>query len=240
VLLLTRSNRNRTAWLREALALRPDLRILEAPAEPTALDRPDRKPPAIVLVDLGHHLDVDKGIVRSFLEYVPDARLVLHAGDHDPGDATGGPGAERWLSSVLSSTGSVDGGAGVQARLTLREEPQSVPQARSFVTEVLIALGLDDYAEGVRLITTELVANAIRRRTGLCAVELMCTKALVRVAVADNDPELPKVQPLDPASECGRGLHLVSAFSSAWGVDSLTDGGKVVWAELVPEPSPLP
>jgi hypothetical protein len=45
---------------------------------------------------------------------------------------------------------------------------------------------------------------------------------------------MPDLQVLALTTERGRGLHVISAFSTAWGVDHLADGGKLVWAELAP------
>ena len=55
---------------------------------------------------------------------------------------------------------------------------------------------------------------------------------VIRVAVEDDDPELPE-EGLSPPhrAETGRGIMLVSALSSRWGVERHPDS-KAVWFEL--------
>jgi anti-sigma regulatory factor (Ser/Thr protein kinase) len=83
-------------------------------------------------------------------------------------------------------------------------------------------------------VASELVANAVVHVHGPCALELTHFADVLRVAVADLGPGMPDLQVLGASSEGGRGLHIVSAFSTAWGVDHLDDGAKLVWAELNP------
>ena len=49
---------------------------------------------------------------------------------------------------------------------------------------------------------------------------------------AITDDEMQLLRGLSRAGEHGRGMHIVSALSVAWGTEPLDDGGKVVWAEL--------
>jgi hypothetical protein len=53
----------------------------------------------------------------------------------------------------------------------------------------------------------------------------------VRVSVSDNSPVRPAIRASDPLAVSGRGLQLVEALSSDWGVD-VTPEGKTVWADL--------
>jgi anti-sigma regulatory factor (Ser/Thr protein kinase)/sulfur carrier protein ThiS len=237
VLVLVHGSHARTAWLHEVLAQQPELRVVEEVTTISeALASVSQRQPQVVVADLGADIDADNGIVASLHELAPAAHIVLHAGVSDLGE---GPGAHRWLSLVTAAVEDPARAAGLEARLTLSQQARSVPDGRSFVTNLLAGWGLDSYIEPVRLVTSELVANSVRHVRGSCAVELTCHEDVVRVAVADSDSALPTIQALSPASECGRGLHLVSAFSSAWGVESLNDGGKVVWAELESVPSAL-
>jgi hypothetical protein len=54
----------------------------------------------------------------------------------------------------------------------------------------------------------------------------------LRIEIRDRGSGGPEVQAADTQSEHGRGLLLVSAVSSAWGVEPLEPAGKIVWAEL--------
>jgi hypothetical protein len=50
--------------------------------------------------------------------------------------------------------------------------------------------------------------------------------------VRDRSPDAPVMQEPPITLPCGRGLRLIAAIASRWGVDPAPDG-KVVWADLV-------
>jgi hypothetical protein len=52
----------------------------------------------------------------------------------------------------------------------------------------------------------------------------------------DRSNEPPVVRAADDLSESGRGLLLMTQMVSRWGTRPLNEGGKVVWAEIEPEP----
>ena len=87
-----------------------------------------------------------------------------------------------------------------------------------------------------RLVTSELVTNAVLH--GLPAIELTLTERPlgIRLAVSDGSTVLPHVRDYGSAAQSGRGLSLVVALSVAWGAER-TRTGKVVWAELLPVPN---
>jgi anti-sigma regulatory factor (Ser/Thr protein kinase) len=109
-----------------------------------------------------------------------------------------------------------------------------VPLARGFVGDLLSQWDLSELIPAVELIASELVANAVQHVAGPCALELTAYDSVLQIAVADAGHGMPDLQVLGPMNESGRGLHIVTAFSTAWGVDHLDDGGKLVWAELAP------
>ncbi|MFF4491844.1 ATP-binding protein [Streptomyces sp. NPDC001544] len=94
-------------------------------------------------------------------------------------------------------------------------------------------------SETVALVVAELAANAVLhgRVPGRdFELRLRCdrTAGVVRVEVADTHPGRPQPpQPgQDPAdAEGGRGLLLVDAVATRWGVDERRGPGKTVWAE---------
>jgi hypothetical protein len=55
---------------------------------------------------------------------------------------------------------------------------------------------------------------------------------VLRVAVTDAGTGAPEPRHASSTREGGRGLYLVDALTSAWGMEPRPDGGKVVWAEL--------
>ncbi|MFF4565725.1 ATP-binding protein [Streptomyces sp. NPDC001435] len=97
-------------------------------------------------------------------------------------------------------------------------------------------------ADTVALVVAELAANAVLhgRVPGRdFELRLRCdrTAGVVRVEVADTHPGRPECpEPrrpgADPAdADGGRGLLLVAAVATRWGVDDRSGPGKTVWAE---------
>jgi anti-sigma regulatory factor (Ser/Thr protein kinase) len=107
--------------------------------------------------------------------------------------------------------------------------PESVSEARRHVRQVLEAQPreLVDVAE---LLTSELVTNAIRH--GATGFELKIdVEENIRVEVRDEGAGRPAVVAAGPQDPSGRGLGIVQALSTAWGVIPTADG-KTVWYEL--------
>ncbi|HEY3712116.1 MAG TPA: ATP-binding protein [Amycolatopsis sp.] len=88
--------------------------------------------------------------------------------------------------------------------------------------------------QDTELVATELVTNAFEHAAGPVALglELRADRAVVRVEVEDGGPDLlPAAATVSPGSYRGRGLLLVDALSTRWGVED-GHGRKTVWAEL--------
>jgi anti-sigma regulatory factor (Ser/Thr protein kinase) len=121
----------------------------------------------------------------------------------------------------------------------LAPDPISARTARQFVGDTLQQWGCGGATEVALLLTTELVTNAvIHARTDL-AVRIAANERCLRVAVSDASHDPPRLGPGFPGlEERGRGLPLVDALSSSWGVDWSLDG-KAVWFELAQEHAPL-
>jgi anti-sigma regulatory factor (Ser/Thr protein kinase) len=89
-------------------------------------------------------------------------------------------------------------------------------------------------ASDVALIISELVTNALRHGNAPIQLRLRHEKVdhqRIVVDVADGGLLQPNLREMDPASPTGRGLHLVSALSRAWGVRP-TGNGKSVWCVI--------
>ncbi|MGW9436529.1 ATP-binding protein [Streptomyces sp. NPDC055607] len=118
----------------------------------------------------------------------------------------------------------------------LPREPESAAVARHLVRGALDRWCLGELVEGAALAVTELVANSAQHARGTTihvAVALHRT-GRIRVSVVDRDREPPaRRMPADDA-ERGRGLALVDAVATQWGVDPLP-WGKRVWADFAPE-----
>ncbi|TXS44813.1 ATP-binding protein [Streptomyces sp. t39] len=127
-------------------------------------------------------------------------------------------------------------------RFTAPAVDVSVPQARRAVRDLLGRQGVpitDDIVQGLLLIVSELVTNAVRHAALLSpevAVEVAIGERSVRVSVEDNHPYRPKALETDSAQTGGRGLLLVREITREAGgvcdVEHTAGGGKIIWAEL--------
>lgn len=119
----------------------------------------------------------------------------------------------------------------------LPPRPASARAARRFVTNALEQWSLDELSETTELLTSELVSNVVLHASSECRLRVRCGAETaadgVRVEVADASAVPPEKQERGAEAVRGRGLVLVDALASAWGVEP-TDWGKVVWFELAP------
>lgn len=113
--------------------------------------------------------------------------------------------------------------------------PSSVRLAREFVAHHLRCWGIDkELVHSGEIVTSELVTNIVRIAEG----------APVSIAVSHNngsplvecwDPledVLPRARDAAPEDETGRGLHLIAALATRWGVAPHAGGGKTIWVIL--------
>ncbi|MFD7499049.1 ATP-binding protein [Streptomyces sp. NPDC059832] len=127
-------------------------------------------------------------------------------------------------------------------RFTAPAVDVSVPQARHAVRDLLKRQGVpldDDIAEGLLLIVSELVTNAVKHAALLSpelAVEVAVGQEWIRVSVEDNHPYRPTALETDHAQTGGRGLLLVREITREAGgacdVEHTAGGGKIIWAAL--------
>ena len=119
--------------------------------------------------------------------------------------------------------------------LTLPARPTML-RARKQVRRYLSDLGVDA-GMSAELVASELVTNAISHGSGPIELQLSLAPHRLRVGVFDDDARSVRAASRAPStsSVSGRGLRIVGAVSSEWGVDR-QDRGKVVWAELPVEP----
>lgn len=114
--------------------------------------------------------------------------------------------------------------------LSLARSSDSVGRARSTVRGALAALD-GDVADVSALLVNELVANAIAHGEGSISLAVEIRPDCVRVAVTDEGEGLPVLLASSPTAEGGRGLSIVSALATKWGVDPEAHG-KSVWFEI--------
>ncbi|PWI43877.1 ATP-binding SpoIIE family protein phosphatase [Streptomyces sp. ICBB 8177] len=115
----------------------------------------------------------------------------------------------------------------------LEPHPQTAGRARRLVRRALRRWELDDLADSVELLVSEVVTNAVRYAGRPITLRLLRTDVL-RCEVGDDAPQLPRMRHAGTQDENGRGLFLVHRLAQRWGATRLS-AGKVVWFEL-----PLP
>ncbi|WNO71119.1 ATP-binding protein [Streptomyces sp. AM8-1-1] len=135
-------------------------------------------------------------------------------------------------------------------RFTAPAVDVSVPQARHAVRDLLNRQGVpvqDDLVQGLLLIVSELVTNAVRHAALLSpeiAVEVAIGTEWIRVSVEDNHPYRPKALVTDWGQTGGRGLLLVREITLEAGgscdVEHTAGGGKIIWAALPLRPDAQP
>jgi anti-sigma regulatory factor (Ser/Thr protein kinase) len=112
-----------------------------------------------------------------------------------------------------------------------------VRAVRKFVSDRAVLWGVQDLAGSSTLVASELAANAVMHARSPFSVYLQHNDHRIIVEVADDNPRLPTVEDPPPGALSGRGLPLVQALATRWGVREVPDDGKVVWAELVRDDS---
>lgn len=123
----------------------------------------------------------------------------------------------------------------------LPARPCSVREARVRVRQTLTRW--DVPAEAVAdavLVVSELVTNAIVHtgtETVVCALRHDAGWVRVEVSGRRSGPTIPQPHAACPEDENGRGLALIQALCTAWGVFDAADGrSRAVWAALATGP----
>ena len=133
-----------------------------------------------------------------------------------------------------------------QMERRLKCQVESVPEARRLVDRALSDAGLAADKGGGRLrddallVTTEMLANAVRAcrtRLTLC-VELHRT--WMKVAVSDDSPAPAVLRRPGPEDTHGRGVEIIATLSRDWGQTTWDGCTKTVWSRLdLPPDAPL-
>jgi len=111
--------------------------------------------------------------------------------------------------------------------------------ARAWAADQLTTAEAATWA-GVRdklaLIVSELTTNAFRAHCNAVTVSLSLDDDCLLIGVTDDAPGDPRVLQPTTGQRHGRGLMIVEALSTRWGVER--DGqGKTVWAAVAPDPA---
>ena len=132
------------------------------------------------------------------------------------------------LIEVLSSFGApMDGGATID----LENHPDSVGQAREFARARITDWEAHALLDDALLVVSELVSNAVSHAHSAPTLRLTYGAETLRIEVADDGTGMPQPRPPSTTREGGRGLYLITAMATVWGIEETAEG-KVVWAEL--------
>lgn len=117
-----------------------------------------------------------------------------------------------------------------EARRVFPPEAEQVGAARLFVDSELATWGIA--ADDVLLLVSELATNAVLHARSDFAIRVRAGDDRVRVEVSDGNSRLPTVVSVPADAYSGRGLLLLQALSTAWGVESHAADGKTIWFEV--------
>jgi CheY-like chemotaxis protein len=198
--------------------------------------------PDVVVLDLGLPDLAGREVLRRIRSDAPESKVVIFTGA-EPHDAWVQDQVEAYvlkdadvdyLVTLLAAMGTR---ASRQRALDLPPALTSAAQARRFVTETLDTWHLEPLLDAALLVTSELATNAVTHARSAFRVQLSLRSTTLRIDVVDYGAGAPEPQHHSLSEEHGRGLHLIDAMTTAWGIEDAPTTGKVVWAELdLPSP----
>jgi len=111
--------------------------------------------------------------------------------------------------------------------------PDSAAGARDFVQRTLAGWRCPPQViDRARLLTSELVTNAIRHAATDSRVTVTHDAGRIRVEVEDGGHGYAVLHPPSPDAPDGRGLQIVDAVAERWGDRAASPDGYAVWFEL--------
>jgi anti-sigma regulatory factor (Ser/Thr protein kinase) len=116
----------------------------------------------------------------------------------------------------------------------------TVRAARHVATAVIRDAIVDaptELVEDAELVADELVANAVRAGARSIEMVLELHYDRIEVAVTDDANGWPMPRQPDVRAMSGRGLQIVEALTTSWGVTREADKRTTVWAHLQCDPS---
>jgi hypothetical protein len=111
-------------------------------------------------------------------------------------------------------------------------DPRTVAQVRAILRRLAVAWQYESILDAVELVASELVTNVVVHTADHAWLQLMRNDSVIRLATVDGDARKAELKVAGPADEAGRGLVIVHALSSSFGVE-YAGHGKRVWAEFV-------
>src|SRR5689334_21632189 len=117
--------------------------------------------------------------------------------------------------------------------LALPADPTAPRQARALLQAAARDWEVEeDLYQDAAIVVTELVANAVDHARTPSTLTVGWDERGLCVAVRDaHAGPVPRALPVDPTAPRGRGLQMIAALATTWGVTTHVDG-KTVWAVL--------
>lgn len=113
----------------------------------------------------------------------------------------------------------------------LPADAASAGRARRLVATAIAASGHEELVDLGTLLVSEVVTNSVLHAGTEMRLTCRPSGAGIRVEVFDRSSLVPTIRHYDADATTGRGLGLVSALATSWGVDC-EDDGKTLWFEL--------
>lgn len=195
--------------------------------------------PDVVVLDLGLPDIAGRDVLTGVRDQRPEVKVVIFSG-YEPEDR---PWWDEHAEGYVLKDADIDYLVGLldsvarptghpEAIIDLPQDLGSVRTARRFVRATLTDWDLLAVLDDALLVVSELAANAIAHASSDYRVRLAASPASLRIEVRDGGHGTPEPQPQSLTNERGRGLLMVAAISSSWGIERSDGRRKLVWAEL--------
>lgn len=194
--------------------------------------------PDIVVLDLGLPDLAGREVLSRIRIGSPGSKVVVFSGldplDRDwiAGQVEGYVLKDQELDYLVDLLESIGRPRTNEAEVDLPRSAESVAAARRFVETKVKEWRLEPLLDDALMVTSELVTNAITHADSSCRIRLSVSATTLRIDVLDGGSGTPEPRPASETEEHGRGLHMVDAVASAWGLEEVPGRGKLVWAEL--------
>ena len=225
--------------LRTALRFRGGFEVVgEASDGVEAVRLSEALRPDVVVLDLGLPDIAGRDVLSRIREHSPASKVVVFSGADPEERAWIAKNVEGYvlkdaeIDYLVDLLESVGRPRQAEATLDLPHALSSAAAARRFVEQTVTDWDLKALLDDALLVASELTANAVTHADSSCRIRLSLTETAFRIEVVDTGAGTPEPQPSSETSEHGRGLHLIGALTSAWGLEVAPGDGKVVWAEL--------
>jgi anti-anti-sigma regulatory factor len=211
-----------------------------ATAETTVTEALTDQPDALLL-DLSEVSCAEPAGLLAFSALARRARLwsgvpvILHAPDPVLHLMLTGQAVDRTTAVCVDRTAALVLARCAPTPYRLREAMQPVPgaarRARDLATEACLVTQAPELVGSASIVTSELVANAVRHAGTPFELTLTRTPSYLHIGVRDEDCRPAVRLDPDPDASTGRGLLVVEQTASSWG-STPAQHGKVVWAAL--------